>query len=260
MHDPKTVAFELRRPWPQNLGRFKDGKRHLYWPALITIWHVDPETDGTDDSCGWSRPKLTKEQRSQLEWLAGCETRSPWFQREAAKEPSSPADAEALMRGALLAVAGQLRLKLSVEEATELAISFVHEPLNNIRGHLCLLPGYHTNDQVDTEWWRQKNTEELFFILGRVLARRRRRWWQHPRWHIWHWHIQIHPLQAFKRWAFSRCCRCGKRFPWGYSPLSRSWNSVGPRWFKSEPDVMHFDCDRPESSGAVAAVEASHAP
>lgn len=36
MHDPKTVAHEIRiKNW-----------------HLVTIWHVDPETDGTDDSCG----------------------------------------------------------------------------------------------------------------------------------------------------------------------------------------------------------------
>lgn len=36
MHDPMTVAFEIPRPWP-----------------LVTVWHVDPERDGTDDSCDW---------------------------------------------------------------------------------------------------------------------------------------------------------------------------------------------------------------
>lgn len=41
MFDPDTVAFRF-------LG--------------ITIWHHDPCKDGTDDSCGWSRPKLTEEE------------------------------------------------------------------------------------------------------------------------------------------------------------------------------------------------------
>ena len=41
MFDPDTVAFEF-------LG--------------ITIWHHDPCKDGTDDSCGWGKPKLTKQE------------------------------------------------------------------------------------------------------------------------------------------------------------------------------------------------------
>lgn len=41
MYDPWTVAFSL-------------------YPFL-TIWHKDPEKDGTDDSCDWfdCKPKLT---------------------------------------------------------------------------------------------------------------------------------------------------------------------------------------------------------
>lgn len=50
MHDPLTVAFTIPRPWPR---RANWSTRRWYWPALVTVWHVDPETDGTDDSCGW---------------------------------------------------------------------------------------------------------------------------------------------------------------------------------------------------------------
>ena len=46
MHDPKIVAFEIY------LGK-KQKKNGHYRTPLITIWHNDPETDGTDDSCGW---------------------------------------------------------------------------------------------------------------------------------------------------------------------------------------------------------------
>lgn len=60
MHDPMTVAFEIRRPWPQpddwktkqaaRTGtRWKIGGaywvlagRGLYFPCLITVWHRDP--------------------------------------------------------------------------------------------------------------------------------------------------------------------------------------------------------------------------
>lgn len=65
MHDPLTVAFEIRWPWPRidsfrtrrsaeqgirwRLGRPYPvlGGRGLTWPSLITVWHRDPS--GYDD-------------------------------------------------------------------------------------------------------------------------------------------------------------------------------------------------------------------
>lgn len=66
MHDPLTVAFEIRRPWPQRDGwktkqaaktgtRWKIGGaysvlagRGFYWPCMVTVWHRDPS--GYDDT------------------------------------------------------------------------------------------------------------------------------------------------------------------------------------------------------------------
>jgi hypothetical protein len=60
MHDPLTVAFEIRRPWPKGADwrtqqaartgtRWQIGSpfcvlagRGLYFPSLITVWHRDP--------------------------------------------------------------------------------------------------------------------------------------------------------------------------------------------------------------------------
>jgi len=70
MHDPQTVAFEIRRPWPQR-SSFHGGKkgprwkigasafwtlagREYYWPGLITIWHVDPSGFDSDEDCPYS--------------------------------------------------------------------------------------------------------------------------------------------------------------------------------------------------------------
>lgn len=246
MHDPMTVAFEIKHPFfPRRFGK------HLLWPSLITVWHVDPERDGSDDSCGWGRVRLTVDQKGQLDWLAGCEARAPWLLREAAKEPASPCDAEALMRGALLAVARQLRQRMSLAEATEVAVSLIHSPHDNVRSHLCLLPGYHTNATDDDPWYRERNAKELFRMVGTIILSRRRPWWRHPRWHFWHWKIQVHLVQAFKRWAWSRCERCGGRFRWGESPVSSQWDSPGPRWFKGEKHVAHCDCSNPGAGPAM---------
>lgn len=49
MHDPLTVAFDIAIPmfWKK---RETYGRSRLH---LITIWHKDPELDGSDDSCDW---------------------------------------------------------------------------------------------------------------------------------------------------------------------------------------------------------------
>jgi len=49
MHDPLTVAFEIRNPFL----RQKQVGSHKWRPPLVTIWHRDPEKRGDDDSCDW---------------------------------------------------------------------------------------------------------------------------------------------------------------------------------------------------------------
>ena len=77
---------------------------------------------------------------------------------------------------------------------------------------------------------------------------RPRRWRIHPRWHLWHWRLQVHPVQHFRRWAWSRCATCRRRFTWAYSPISDSWDGSGPLWFRSESGVHHHKCH--EGKGA----------
>lgn len=161
MHDPMTVAFEIRSPIPR--GRLTPAERR-YYPSLITIWHVDPEADGSDDSCDWFGDRRLRE--------------NGWYPDAVASYNCLPQEAQQ-------------------------AVDFVW---------------FH---------WRHKL---------------RHPWWKHPRWHVWHWQIQVHPLQDLKRWLFSRCAKCGRRFSWGYAPVSTQWGGRGPRWFNGEPHVYHHKC------------------
>lgn len=182
MHDPMSVAHEIRYPWPWPKRAFS-GTREL----LITIWHIDPELRGDDDSCDWfnhKRPRNAAESAlAEAQW--DLETLLD-------NEPHYPSSREHL---------AFQRLKAATH-------AFLHRPSR-------------------THWWQL-----------------------HPRWHVWHWRIQIHPVQDFKRWAFSRCAGCGRRFAFGYSPVSHSWNGTGPRWFRGERGVFHSECAH---SGEAAA-------
>lgn len=55
MHDPLTVAFEIKRPWPQtSRPKTIDGialPPHRYWPPLVTIWHREPGGHDSGDIC-----------------------------------------------------------------------------------------------------------------------------------------------------------------------------------------------------------------
>lgn len=248
MYDPMTVAFEIKYPWKGAPSHcFPDGYRNTF----ITIWHVDPEKNGDDDSCGYTRPRLSKDQQSRIKSIAADEAREPWYQKFSGKIIDSPTEAETLLRQAFLLV-GRIFSKqhickppikpVTFLEASSWACDLLCSPSDNLRGGLAFLPGYHSNNEEDRPQDREYVAERLFWCIGSYILRQRRPWYKHPRWHIWHWKIQIHPLEQFKRWAFSRCSDCGGRFAWGYSPWTNSWNGTGPLWFRSESDVHHSGC------------------
>ena len=157
MHDPNTLAFDI----------------HIGGVRLFEIWHVDPEKDGDDDSCGWGWPKLS-------------------------------------------------------ESEIGLAYSLMHNEYDNLRSWYDGVPDYTAESRI----------RQLF----RIHKRHVRPWWKHPRWHAHHWEIKVVPVEKLKRWLFSRCAYCGRRFKWGYAPLSTMWHNDGPRWFSTEKNLYHHDC------------------
>lgn len=303
MHDPMTQAFVIPYGW--RTERFKNGTKWRYWKPFITIWHVDPERRGNDDSCGWSWPPLNKRENERIKILAEDEAREPWFMAVDAKSNEDPVLCNYLMFSAFMRVSwamrtwGVWRRAVSMKQAERWAAEMAHE----FRSTLCFRSGYHSNWYQDgvpntseqDKWFREQNAIGFFSSIARHVLRDRRFWFQHPKWHIIHWKrrmnynkpidratgdmdldrrlfeykywglplpcigwsIQIHLLQTFKRWAFSRCSKCGRRFAWGYSPTTNSWNGTGPRWFRSEPDVFHGDCHQPHSE-CVGQVGSTH--
>ncbi len=275
MHDPQILAFDVKypwyryRPWPKRYRHSGDRKftwrrmtdeekqgRNSFWEegyrdTFIQIWHVDPEKDGSDDSCGWSWPKLTKRQKERLKNSAWTEGHNPHFLRELGKSwTGTVADAESLYRGLVAFVVRILRLKFTYDEICRYACEAIHVSVDvgKIGDTYCFLPGWHTNFENDSKEHREDHFYGILCSVARGLLDMKRPWWKHPKWHFWHWKIQCVPLMSFKRWAFSRCCKCGKGFSWGYAPTTNSWYGTGPRWFRSERDVFHSDCNHPTDS------------
>lgn len=181
MHDPLTVAFDIRRPWP----KYNNTLKRWDWPSVATIWHKDPERGGSDDSCDWF---------------------------------------------------GRHRKLNKREEAVAQAVWNMEPILDN-------RPFYPDHPA-------HKEFQELRKAVH--LWKRRSRLRIHPRWHVWHWEVQVHFIGDLKRWLFSKCCRCGKGFPWGYAVVTSSWDSTGPRWFRGEKNVYHHDCDDHGKQGQAA--------
>ena len=188
MHDPMTVAFEIRYPWRKYGDNGRSDFERNYRESFITIWHVDPEKRGSDDSCDWFGHKRPLNERETALWHA----------------------------------------------------------LDDLFHTLGNRPFY-----PDARLWGTEPHGDDPSLQGPVQAveramyewRRRSKWRIPVRWHVWHWSIQVHPLQQFKRWAFSRCTHCGGRFAWGEQVIGYSWHGTGPRWFRSEERIAHERCD-----------------
>lgn len=236
MHDPMTVAHEIFGPrgllhkWRRDHADrydFRDS-RFSYISPIVTVWHVDPEADGSDDSCGYSYPRVPRELREKAEKIAVDEW-TYMFGQYAYKyqQPSAFEILHALW--SIYAWRLFKRRRLTAREIDEIA-GLASNPTDNLR-HV-IFDASRSEEQM----------KRLGALVLRSYLRVHRRWWERPQYHVHHWKLQIHFAQKFKRWAFSSCEGCGKGFKWGYSPTSTSWHGKGPRWFSAERGVYHSEC------------------
>lgn len=245
MHDPSTVAHEIKSPFR--------GKPSKMWPGgyrntLVTIWHEDPlKFVGKcgcrdDDSCGWHTPPYSPADRDTIQKLAK-EQYGHIFERQVrTAEGASYAricnepDCHSAIYWAWRAIKHKFKprgpwqygVRLTAGER-ETIYDLATCPVDNLKV---------TFERVkDVE-----SFEELFFCVFRSYIRFHRPWYRHPRWHVWHWRFQFHHWQTFRRWAFDRCAGCGNGFSWGYSPTGFQWDTPRPKWFCSAKDAYHSEC------------------
>lgn len=163
MFDPLTVAFEIKCPWKKKASKiFPEG----YRDTLIRVWHKDPCTDGSDNSCDWhgQKRKLNKKEKAIVDQIWHMETVLD-------NRPFYP-DHEAHLRFQ--------KLKQTIYE------------------------------------WRKRPKFRL-----------------HPRYHIWHWRIQVPALQKLIRYLFAKCCFCKKGFKYNESVIG-NWDG---------DSIWHNECD-----------------
>ena len=233
MYDPLTIAFELTwsfAPLSKLLKLKRKPKQH--W--IFTIWHKDPEIDGTDDSCGWRAPRITNEEFNAIEKLAEEEYEFVVGEQFGIKYE----DPYGLIYWGWASlcdrISGRKRkaFHLSNGELNEV-LSLAYNPADNLRG-------VAFDIYRGTESTRKEAFRRFLVLVYRCYKTYYRPWYQHPRWHIHHWHVQIHFIVNLKRYLFTKCQSCKKGFQWGASPIGTP-GSKGPLWFRSEL-AWHSEC------------------
>ena len=212
MHDPSTVAFEIKFPW----WRTFHGKR--YFAPFITIWHEDPETDGSDDSCGWFKRARHCDQ-DKLKAFEG-DLKFDWDAEwggyfDASGRPLYSVSAIVLnaVRQAAWHHYGKSRRKRDRFMRKHLPdiLFFAENTVDSMHPSV--------TGRYGIEKDRNERIRHFASIIYPWVVRQDQKWWQHARWHFWHWRFQIHPLQKLKRRLFTRCDKCGKPFGWNESPI-----------------------------------------
>jgi hypothetical protein len=61
------------------------------------------------------------------------------------------------------------------------------------------------------------------------------------KWHVWHWKIQVSPLQSLRAFLFDRCETCGRKGRPNHGYMSGT-RSLGWWKFKSRGGLYHSEC------------------
>jgi len=261
MRDPMTVAFEIKYPWKSRY-KIKDGtiQKSEYRNSFITIWHVDPERDGTDDSCGWfirkrhldqkMLEKITKDFEMEWDRTFCSSTCDDGYEPEPDEKPDHTVyscgwfhpngDPHLSVIGITInmfwrAAYNCLGYKKANKYMSNNLWNIVHFAENNVDSlHDSITRKFEKgNNEEQTKYKRDERISSMASIIYAYIMRDVLPWYKHPRWHIHHWNIQIHPLQRVLRYLFKRCDKCGKRFGYKESPMS-SWDG---------DSLWHSSCD-----------------
>lgn len=232
MHDPKTVAFEIRNPLS-----LLPGKKPYDYSPLITIWHADPDINGDDDSCGWfirSR-HMDKSLLEKIHKEFLFEAKHSWFDAGGVPKFS--------VSGIVLNMFSQASWTMSLHRFGSANGRARRHHDRFMRRHLHEILRFAENGfdsvhyqivQAYNAEQRQKQMWDMTTIIAPYIARLQRPWYKHPRWHIHHWQLQFHFLQGIKRRWWDKCSVCGKR---GFKGSAMS-DYHGTR-------IWHQECDTP---------------
>jgi hypothetical protein len=227
MHDPLSVAWEIVNPFNKN--------------KLITIWHVDPCHDGTDDSCG----RYLRDRHGNKDTLNRIIRRFESEFKDLFDEECQPKLSTIAIGLNLFSLAAWEHFNHNDRKTKNFMRKYLYEIMIFTENTIdSLHPSINSSRQY-TRYYAAKRGEKInefsYIVYGWIL-RATRPWYKHPKYHIHHWQIQFHAWQVLRRYLFSKCKYCGKHFRYGEGPITDIHNSPKPKIFKSELNVYHKEC------------------
>lgn len=251
-----TVAFNVRIPLPWKTTTFwKDGRKEWAHYDLATIWHVDPEKDGTDDSCGWFKrarhgdPEVLGKiiKAFEFDWDRTFEQSKQDHDSEDGdfvphvyycgffKTSGDPYLSVGAIVLNLFLIAANEHFKCDGHTNWKRSKKFLRKNLLDIllfaeNPHDSLFDGITRKFEkgCGEEYGTRARQERISKMAGCIYAwilRAEQPWYRHARWHIHHWKIDVHPVARLWRFITRRCCKCGSRFGWNESPIG-DWNGT----------------------------------
>ena len=174
MHDPLTIILNLR------VGKFHFG----------TLWHRDPETDGTDDSCGWFMrerhvdQKILKEVENEFVFNF---THNYWFHESGLPKFSVPGLLLQMYSAALWKhyYPNHWAYDRFFRRHLHDILRFAENPVDSMKDSFQMKYGGEHNEA------RLRNYAQIVYT---DVCRKIRPWYKKPAWHIHHWRVTIYWL------------------------------------------------------------------
>lgn len=201
------------------------------WIRLATLWHVDPCSDGSDDSCGrfmrcrHGDPKVLDRITNDFifEWSSSYQ---PWFNEAGDPVLSTMGITLQMFRIAAFNHFGKDRRKTDRYMRKNL-YTILHFAENTCDTLATSIQGKYGEDKTPKE----ERARSLAACVYGCVLRETRPWWRHPDFHVHHWSLSVPIWIKLRRFFIDRCCKCKEHFGWG-KPVTSDWNGVHKTCFR----------------------------
>lgn len=183
MHDPQTRAF-----------RIGPGRN-----PFLEVWHQDPCSDHTDDSCGWFIRGRHMDQSMRAGVRRDFEFEAQYWFGADGKPLMSPSGLALQM----FQIAAWRIFNMSHRKRDRWLRKNLHSIMNFAENPIDCLFGFKPDlTPASLEGWRETKQERIHSFADCVatyILRDIRPWYMHPRWHIHHWRLSFPMLRTLKR-------------------------------------------------------------
>lgn len=150
MYDPYTEVFRI---------------------GTFVLWHKDPMKDRSDNSCGWTKAKLTAKEniiaRKNFDYLrkAIIEVFQEWENGNELR--------------VVYSIYRHLKMNLIKKGLSSKDYFYILDLCLNMHDDLTIHASSNINDDF----------ERFYMNIARLIKTKYRKWYNHPRFHFWHWRL-----------------------------------------------------------------------